>query len=153
MTLDSLDIKVMSLLASQGRMTWSELANQLGLSPPAAADRVKRLEDKGLIDGYSARLNAEGLGLDLAAFIAITLAHPNYRQGFLEVVQNNSAILECHHIAGDDDYLLKIRCRNTRHLEALISETLKSVEGVVKTRTSIVLSTVKETLTPPLEEI
>jgi len=153
MDLDNLDIKVMVLLASQGRMTWSELANQLGLSPPAAADRVKRLEDKSLIEGYSARLNAEGLGLDLAAFIAVTLAHPNRRQGFLEAVQNNSAILECHHIAGDDDYLLKVRCRNTRHLEALISETLKSVEGVVKTRTLIVLSTVKETSTPPLEEI
>jgi len=67
-------------------------------------------------------------------------------------VQGNAAILECHHVTGDDDYLLKVRCRNTRTLESLISEQLKTIEGVLKTRTLIVLSTIKETLTPPLEE-
>jgi Lrp/AsnC family leucine-responsive transcriptional regulator len=151
MTPDSLDIKILALLTDQGRMTWSELAHRLGLSPPAAADRVKRLEEQGLITGYTARLNAERLGLDLAAFIAVTLDHPRHRQGFLEVVQSNVAILECHHITGADDYLLKVRCRNTRTLETLISEELKAIQGVLKTRTLIVLSTVKETLTPPLE--
>jgi len=149
---DDLDIKILSLLADQGRMTWSELASRLGLSPPAAADRVKRLEEQGIITGYTARLNAEGLGLDLTAFIAVTLDRPHHRQGFLRAVQGNAAILECHHVTGDDDYLLKVRCRNTRTLESLISEQLKTIEGVLKTRTLIVLSTIKETLTPPLEE-
>ena len=150
MNLDELDIKILSLLANQGRMTWSELASQLRLSAPAAADRVKRLEERGIIAGYSARLNAEALGLDLTAFIAVTLAQPRHRQGFLEFVEASSAILECHHVTGDDDYLLKVRCRNTQELESLISEDLKSIEGVLKTRTQIVLSTVKETLTPSL---
>ena len=150
MNLDELDIKILSLLANQGRMTWSELASQLRLSAPAAADRVKRLEERGIIAGYSARLNSEALGLDLTAFIAVTLAQPRHRQGFLEFVKASSAILECHHVTGDDDYLLKVRCRNTQELESLISEDLKSIEGVLKTRTQIVLSTVKETLTPSL---
>lgn len=150
MNLDDLDIKILTLLAQQGRMTWSELASQLGLSPPAAADRVRRLEERGMIAGYSARIDAEALGLDLTAFIAVTLAQPQHRAGFLAAVQATEAILECHHVTGDDDYLLKARCRNTRALESLISDWLKSVEGVLKTRTLIVLSTVKETLTPPL---
>jgi Lrp/AsnC family leucine-responsive transcriptional regulator len=151
MELDDLDIKILSLLAGQGRMTWSELAGQLGLSPPAAADRVKRLEERGIITGYSARLNAERLGLDLTAFIAVTLDQPRHRQGFLDAVRANPTILECHHVTGDDDYLLKVRCRTTSRLEGLISEELKAIEGVLKTRTLIVLSTVKETLTPPLD--
>lgn len=150
---NNLDIKILGLLSSQGRMTWSELANQLGLSPPAAADRVKRLEGQGIITGYAARLDSERLGLDLTAFIAVTLDQPRHRQGFLDAVQDNVAILECHHVTGDDDYLLKVRCGHTRALETLISDELKALEGVLKTRTLIVLSTVKETLTPPLEEV
>ncbi len=149
MTLDGLDIKILDLLTRRGRITWSELANQLGLSPPAAADRVKRLEERGVISGYGARLNAEALGMDLTAFISVTLDQPHHRQGFLAAVRANGAILECHHVTGDDDYLLKVRCRHTRDLEQLISEELKAIAGVLKTRTLIVLSTVKETLTPP----
>jgi Lrp/AsnC family leucine-responsive transcriptional regulator len=153
MDLDDLDIKILQLLAGQGRMTWSELAHQLGLSPPAAADRVKRLEQQGVIAGYSARLNAEVLGLDLTALIAVSLDQPRHRQGFLAAVQATPAILECHHVTGDDDYWLKVRCRHTKALEHLISEDLKSIPGVLKTRTVIVLSTVKETLTPPLDGV
>ncbi len=152
MNLDDLDIKILSLLIHQGRMTWSELAAQLGLSPPSAADRVKRLEAQGVISGYSACLNAERLGLDLTAFIAVTLDQPRHRHRFLDWVRENRTILECHHVTGDDDYLLKVRCRNTQALEQLISEELKSIEGVMKSRTLIVLSTVKETLNPPLED-
>jgi Lrp/AsnC family leucine-responsive transcriptional regulator len=144
MELDDLDIKTLCVLLERGRITWSELASQLGLSAPATADRVKRLEERGFIEGYSARLNAEALGLDLTAFIAVTLEQPRYRAGFLAQVQESAEILECHHVTGDDDYLLKVRCRHTKALEALISQRLKAIEGVARTRTLIVLSTVKE---------
>ncbi|MEO1069494.1 MAG: Lrp/AsnC family transcriptional regulator [Cyanobacteria bacterium J06638_6] len=153
MELDGLDVKIMSLLCQRGRMTWSDLAGQLGLSAPATADRVKRLEERGLIAGYSALLNAEALGLDLTAFIAVTLDRPRHRDGFLAAVQANTEILECHHVTGDDDYLLKVRCRHTRALEALITHRLKAIEGVAKTRTLIVLSTVKETQVPSLDHL
>ena len=153
MELDDLDVKTLSLLCQRGRMTWAELAGQLGLSAPAAADRVKRLEERGIIAGYSARLNAEALGLDLTAFIAVTLDQPRHREGFLAAVQVNGEILECHHVTGDDDYLLKVRCCHTRALEALITNRLKAIEGVAKTRTLIVLSTVKETQVPSLDHL
>ncbi|PZV08623.1 MAG: Lrp/AsnC family transcriptional regulator [Leptolyngbya sp.] len=153
MELDNLDIKTLSLLCQRGRMTWAELAGQLGLSAPAAADRVKRLEERGIITGYSARLDAEALGLTLTAFIAITLDQPHHREGFLAEVQATAEILECHHVTGDDDYLLKVRCCHTRALEALITQKLKAIAGVVKTRTLIALSTVKETQVPSLEHL
>lgn len=153
MELDDLDIKTISLLCQRGRMTWAELASQLGLSAPAAADRVKRLEERGVITGYSALLDAEALGLGLTAFIAVTLDHPHHRQGFLAAVRAAAEILECHHVTGDDDYLLKVRCGHTRALEALITDRLKAIAGVVKTRTLIVLSTVKETQVPSLEHL
>jgi Lrp/AsnC family leucine-responsive transcriptional regulator len=153
MELDDLDIKALSLLTEQGRMTWAELAGHLGLSAPAAADRVKRLEERGLITGYSARLDAEALGLNLTAFIAVTLDQPHHREGFLAEIQATAEILECHHVTGDDDYLLKVRCCHTRALEALITHRLKAIAGVVKTRTLIVLSTVKETQVPSLDHL
>jgi Lrp/AsnC family leucine-responsive transcriptional regulator len=153
MELDDLDIKILALLGERGRMTWAELAGQLGLSAPATADRVKRLEERGVIAGYGAVLNVEAIGLELTAFIAVTLDHPHHREGFLAAVQGAAEILECHHVTGDDDYLLKVRCRHTRALEALITHRLKAIAGVVKTRTVIVLSTVKETQVPSLDHL
>lgn len=150
MKLDKLDLKILSWLMLKGRMTWSELAGQLGLSSPATADRVKRLEEAGVIQGYTALVNAPQLGLDLTAFIAVTLDRPQHRDGFLALVQSIPHIQECHHVTGDDDYLLKLRCRHTAELEHLISEQLKRLDGVVRTRTLIVLSTPKETPNLPL---
>lgn len=148
--LDRIDAKALACLSEQGRMTWSELATQLGISPPAAADRVRKLEEAGVIKGYTALLSPTSLGYDLTAFIAVSLDRPGQRAVFLEHIANLAAVQECHHMAGEDDYLLKVRCRNTRDLEHLITEVIKEIPGVVKTRTSIVLSTLKETSVLPL---
>lgn len=148
--MDALDNKILSALMDNGRMTWAELAGQLGLSSPAAADRVRRLEEQGLITGYTALIDPEAAGYGLAALIAVSLERPAHRQAFLERVQSLPEIQECHHTAGDDDYILKIRCRGTRDLDRIISEELKSLPGIVRTRTTIILGTVKETPNIPL---
>ncbi|HEY9763207.1 MAG TPA: Lrp/AsnC family transcriptional regulator [Trichocoleus sp.] len=150
MNLDKTDFKVLACLSRQGRITWSELATQLGISPPAAAERVRKLEEAGVIEGYMALLSPVRLGYDLTAFIAVSLDRPGQRAVFLEHIANLAVVQECHHMAGEDDYLLKVRCRNTRDLEHLISEVIKEIPGVVKTRTSIVLSTLKETSVLPI---
>ncbi|MBD2260023.1 Lrp/AsnC family transcriptional regulator [Pseudanabaena sp. FACHB-2040] len=152
MELDKIDLTILSCLTASGRMTWAELANQLGISSPAAADRVRKLEDAGVIEGYTALLNAASLGYDLTAFIAVTLERPGQRSTFLEHIDQLTVVQECHHMAGEDDYLLKVRCRHTRDLEHLISDVIKEIPGVVKTRTSIVLSTLKETPVLPMGE-
>lgn len=135
---------------SQARITWAELGNLLGLSAPAAADRVRRLEEKGVIRGYHAVIDPAAAGCDLGAFIAVSLAHPDGRDGFLALVASLPEVLECHHVAGEDDYLLKVRCGGTRDLERLISVKLKAAAGVLRTRTTVILSTAKETAILPL---
>ncbi len=144
------DSKLMDLLQRDGRISWADLAQHLGLTPPAAADRVRRLQERGLLRGFTAVLDPGAAGFPLAAFIAVILEHSKHRGAFLKRVRSTPEILECHHTAGDDDFLLKVRCRDTRHLEALITGTLKSLPGIRRTRTTIVLSSEKETTLLPV---
>ncbi|MDX2215390.1 MAG: Lrp/AsnC family transcriptional regulator [Oculatellaceae cyanobacterium bins.114] len=150
MELNEVDFKVIQHLMAQGRITWSELAGILELSAPATADRVRRLEDRSVIRGYAALVNPEAIGLHLTAFIAVTLERPEHRDAFLDRVNALTEVQDCHHVTGEDDYLLKVRCRHTKDLERLISEQLKALPGILKTRTTIALSTVKETPVLPL---
>ncbi|NJN85187.1 MAG: Lrp/AsnC family transcriptional regulator [Leptolyngbyaceae cyanobacterium SL_7_1] len=152
MSLDEIDYKILHALMLQGRMTWAELATVLGLSAPAAGDRARRLEERGIIRGYTALVDADAIGYSLTAFVAVTLERPQHRIAFLELVQQLAEIQECHHIAGDDDYWLKVRCRDTKHLERLVSNQIKELPGVIKTRTTIVLTTVKETTGLPVSD-
>ncbi len=148
--MDAIDFKVISELMTNGRMTWVELANCLGLSGPAAAERVHRLEEQGVIRGFAALVDPEGVGCGLTAFIAVTLGHPEHRELFLQKVTEMQEVQECHHIAGEDDYMLKVRCRGTRDLERVVSGQIKSMPGVARTRTTIVMNTHKETFVPPV---
>lgn len=148
--MDAIDIKAIARLQASGRETWASLGELLGMTGPAVAERVRRLEERGIIRGYSALVDAEKVGAILTAFVAVTLDRPEHRAGFLAKVGELREIQECHHIAGDADYLLKVRSRGPRDLDRVISEELKSVPGVGRTRTTIVLSTSKETPTVPL---
>lgn len=148
--MDEIDFKVMSVLSKNGRITWSELAKQLGLSNPATAERVRRLEEQGVIKGYTALIDPFEVGCELTAFVGVTLERPEHRSAFLSKIGELDEVQECHHVAGDDDYLLKIRCRNTRDLDRVISHEIKGLTGVVKTRTTIVMDTSKETPAVPL---
>lgn len=149
MSLDELDSKIVQQLMQQGRTTWSELASLLGLSAPATADRVRRLEERSVIRGYAAQIDPEAAGSELLAFIAVSLEQSEQRAAFLQRVERLPEIQECHHVTGADDYWLKVRCRNTHALERLISQELKSLNGL-KTHTTIALSTVKETSVLPI---
>ncbi|SFL48801.1 Lrp/AsnC family transcriptional regulator [Pelosinus propionicus] len=150
---DKLDLKVVEQLMERARTTWAELGLILGLSAPAAAERVHKLEERGIIRGYCAIVDPEAIGYGLAAYIAVYLEKPEHRQGFLEFVQNTREVQECHHIAGDEDYMLKVRCKGTRDLERIVSEKIKSIPGVAKTRTTVILSTEKETPILPIERV
>lgn len=135
---------------SQARTTWADLGALLGLSAPAAADRVRRLEEKGVIKGYFAAIDPESIGFGMAALISVSLSHPSSRDEFLALIGRLPEVLECHHVAGEEDFILKVRCRGNRDLERLISREIKSVPGVSRTRTTVILSTVKETSILPL---
>jgi Lrp/AsnC family leucine-responsive transcriptional regulator len=142
-----------TLRALQGnaRLTWSQLGARLKMSAQGAAERVRRLEERGVIRGYQPVIDAAAVGVKFAAFILVTLEHPRYRSAFLRFVQSCPEIMECHHIAGDDDYILKVRCQDTAGLETIITKGLKGRRGVARTRTTIVLATEKETASLPLK--
>jgi Lrp/AsnC family leucine-responsive transcriptional regulator len=142
--MDALDSKVLKKLSINGRISWAELASSVGLSAPSVAERVKRLEEKEIIRGYSLTINYSSLGYNITAFIAVNLAHPKYIAGFVKEMNAIDEIEECHHVAGDDDYILKVRCKTTGDLDRFLNEKLKLISGVSRTRTTIVLSSVKE---------
>ncbi len=150
--MDSLDRKALAFLMKNGRASWADLGHHLGLSAPSAADRVRKLEQSGVIRGYAPLLDGELLGYPLVAFVSVTLGSHRHRSAFLRAIEKLEEITECHHVAGDDDYLLKVRCRGTKDLDRVLARELKERIGVARTRTIIVLSTAKETVRVPLKD-
>ena len=148
--MDAIDLKALEALQTAGRESWAALGETLGMTGPAAAERVRRLEERGVIRGYAAVVDPKTVGAGLGAFVAVTLERPRDRAKFLALVDSLPEVQECHHVAGDDDYVLKVRCRDTADLERLLTRELKGLTGVARTRTTVVLSTVKETLAVPL---
>jgi len=142
--LDELDRGLLYRLMRQGRATWADLAEELGLTAPAIAQRVRRLEERGVIKQFAAWVDAETLA-PVAAYVAVRFDRPELRSRFRQEVQRLDAVQECCQLTGEDDYLLKVRCGSLRELEELVSTTLPRVPGVARTRTSVVLSTVKDT--------
>lgn len=139
--MDAIDVEILLALVADARATFSDIASRIGLSAPSTGDRVRRLEERGVIRGYHAELEPASLGLGLTALVAVTLGSPVAREEFLIAIEAMPQVVECHHVAGDDDYVLKVHVDGTAGLEALVSEGLKSVPGVARTRTTIVLST------------
>lgn len=146
---DALDAKVIKQLMLRGRTTWAELGEMLGLSAPSAADHVHKLERGGVIRGYTALVDPRSVGYPLTAYVSVSLANRS-RGAFLRAIEKMEQVVECHHVAGDDDYLLKVRCRGTEDLDQLLAKELKDKLGVARTRTTIVLSTAKETMHVPV---
>lgn len=142
--MDGIDRRLIDLLQRNGRATQLELARTVGLSQPAVAERIRKLEERGVITGYAARVDARELGLDITAFIGVGIEHPKFFEAFTKKVMSQAEVLECHRVAGDDSYLLKVKTRNTRTLDRLLVEVLRTIPGVTRTHTTIVLSSVKE---------
>jgi Lrp/AsnC family transcriptional regulator, leucine-responsive regulatory protein len=149
-SLNTIDRKALALLMEKGRLSWADLGAKLGLSPPAAADRVRRLEKRGFLQGYRAIPDPDAVGFPILAFVYIALGRPDRRAAFVRGVRSNPFVLECHHIAGEDDYLLKVRCRSIPDLEKLLVDDIRGKLGAKRTGTVFVLSTAKETSTLPV---
>ena len=146
MTIDEIDIKILELLQDNARIKRNEIAEKIGLSLPSATDRVNKLEENGTIERYVAKLNHKLLGKDITAFIFVVSESSTHYKDFISHAQQTHEVLECHSITGDGSHILKIRTENTSSLEKLLAK-IQSWKGVRSTRTSIVLSSHKETFT------
>ncbi len=141
--LDSIDIVILSILQRYGRRHLAEIAKEVDLSPPTVMERVKKLEARGIIKGYHALLDAKKLGRDIMAFIGVSIGHQRYIDAFATHMVEQRDVLECHHVTGDESFILKVKTANTTSLEKILGE-IRSMEGVTGTVTKIVLSTPKE---------
>lgn len=142
--LDETDVLILNHLQENGRAQRNKLAEIVGLSVPSVSERMRKLEERNLIEGYHAVLNAKQFNLDITGFIFVEVDGSNNYPAFVERVVLEPEVLECHSITGDGSHMLKIRTQNTVTLERLLSK-LQSWDGVKKTRSNLVLTTYKET--------
>jgi Lrp/AsnC family transcriptional regulator, leucine-responsive regulatory protein len=145
---EEIDRRIVTLLSADGRMSFTELAKRTGLSVSAAHQRVRRLEQSGVIRGYVALCDADEIGLPLTAFISITPFDTSAPDDVPVRLEQIGAIEACHSVAGDENYILKVRVASPAALEDLLQE-IRTVAGV-STRTTIVLSTPYENRPPAI---
>lgn len=149
--LDETDRRLLALLQQNGRMSYAEMAADVGLAVSSVNERVRKLNERGVITGVHVAVSPEALDLDLLAFIFVSWNDPATEADFLARVADEPAILECHHVTGAWNYLIKVRTRATRHLEAFLNAIVKEVPGVQRTETIIVMSSAKETAQLPTD--
>ena len=149
--LDDTDRQLLMLMQDDDRQPLVVLSEKIGVAVSTINDRIKRLVRSGLISGFHARIAPEAVGLNLLAFIMVSWSSPKVEPIFLEKVKTSPDVLECHHITGAWNYLLKVRVGTTRDLERFLTDTIKAVDGVERTETLITLSTAKETWKISLE--
>ena len=138
--LDEIDRQLLGELQSDCKRSLKEIGAAVGLSAPSIMERVRKLEGAGIIKGYHALLEARKLGLDISAFIGVSISSPGLLSAFEDWVDSIAQVLECHHVTGGHTLLLKVKTQNTKALEQLISR-IRSMEGVASTETMVVLST------------
>jgi len=149
-TIDETDLKILDFLQENARMKRNEIAEKIGLSLPSVTDRMNKLEELGVVEKYQLKLNHKKLGKDITAFIFVTSDSSAHYNDFIHHAQGSPEILECHSITGDGSHVLKIRTENTSSLEKLLAK-IQSWKGVRSTRTSIVLTSHKETFSIDLK--
>lgn len=150
-TIDELDAKILERLQENARITQADIAKAVGLAPSAVMERMRKLEAKGIIRGYAATIDPHVAGLPLLAFVSVRTSEYGPEQPSAEALAKIPEVLEVHHVAGDDCYLLKVRARDAEHLGQLLRQQIAAVPHVTSTRTTIVLGTKKESVRIPLD--
>jgi Lrp/AsnC family leucine-responsive transcriptional regulator len=149
-SIDEIDAKILELLQRDGRMKRSDVAEEVGLSISAVSERMRKLEERDVIRGYKAIVDAKRLRLDITAFIRVSVDGSEHYSNFVEQVTAMEHVLELHSITGEGSHVMKVRTKDTTSLERFLSD-IQAIPGVSQTTTSIVLSTFKETRAVPTE--
>jgi len=152
MKLDEIDIKILKILQNTGRITNAKLAQQVGISPPAMLDRVKRLENSGVISGFVALLDRKKVKIGVIAFVSVSLtvhelsSLDNFRRTILKLDE----VLECYQISGDSDFILKVALKSLDVYSDFVNNKLTGIEGIQNIRSTFVLDTIKNSTALPL---
>jgi len=148
--INDLDRQILTILQRNARTSNAEIARQVGLAPSAVFERIRKLEERDVLQSYTARIDPHAVGLGLVAF---TFVRSNDRPGGIQTAEKLAEIpevLEVHHVAGEDCFLVKVRAADTEALGRLLRERLGKIGTITSTRTTIVLETVKETAELPI---
>lgn len=150
--IDEIDATMLNILQANARTSNAEIARQVDLAPSAVFERIRKLEERGVIAGYSARIHPKAIGLPLLAFIFVRADEKPGAERTARRVADIPEVLEVHHVAGEDCFLVKVRAADTDALHKLLSERLGLIETITSTRTTIVLETVKESSALPIAQ-
>ncbi|GAL83795.1 AsnC family transcriptional regulator [Sporocytophaga myxococcoides] len=150
--LDPIDRQILEKLQANAKITNSQLAQEIGLSPAPTLERVRKLENAGLIKSYHAQVDTEKLGLGVGIFILISLSShkKNQIKSFVEKINNIPEVIECHHITGSGDFLLKVLTHNISSYQELILEKLVDIEEIGNMQSMVILSTYKDSKVMPI---
>jgi Lrp/AsnC family leucine-responsive transcriptional regulator len=151
--IDEISLKILKILQNKARIPNVEVAREVGMAPSAVLERIRKLEKQGFIDGYEVRLNPQRFQRSLVGFIQVSISNTVNDSPIAEKLAEIDEIQEVHFTTGTDGYFLKARVADPNELDRLVREQIRSIEGVVATRTSIVLSTFKETARIPIDDL
>lgn len=150
--MDSIDRKLIDILQKDASLSYASLGGMVGLSVSAVNDRVRKLRDLGAILGYRIDVDTTMLGVGLTAMVWLRTDPAKGNKKLVKSLIKSDEVLECHHLTGRFDFLLKLRLRDIAHLESFISDTIKELPGIVEVLPEMVLSTFKETTFVPVSE-
>ena len=152
MKIDNIDKKILELLQKNAKITNSLLSKKIGLSPAPTLERVKKLERKGIISGYHAQLNLSKIGLGVSTFVLVSLKEHNKRNIniFLDKINTVKNVIECHHITGTGDFILKVVSENIASYQELMLDKVSEIESTDSLQSMVILSTFKDNKVMPL---
>jgi Lrp/AsnC family leucine-responsive transcriptional regulator len=145
--MDEIDLKILNRLKENSRYTVSEISKSINLSIPAVSERIRKMEVSKIIEQYTIKVNRENMNYKTLAFVFVTIDETENIEGFRRDIVKNQSVLECHHVVGEYDYLLKVLVEDPKALEHFLSNQLKKIKGVIRTNTIISLLSLKENMT------
>jgi DNA-binding Lrp family transcriptional regulator len=152
MKIDNIDRKILRMLQENSKITNSYLSKQIGLSPAPTLERVRKLEKKGIISGYHAQLNLSKIGLGVSTFVLVSLKEHNKKNIniFLDKINKVTNVIECHHITGTGDFILKVVSENIASYQKLMLDKISEIEATDSLQSMVILSTFKDNKVMPL---
>lgn len=152
MKIDNIDRKILRMLQENSKITNSHLSKQIGLSPAPTLERVRKLEKKGIISGYHAQLNLSKIGLGVSTFVLVSLKEHNKKNIniFLDKINKVKNVIECHHITGTGDFILKVVSENIASYQKLMLDKVSEIEATDSLQSMVILSTFKDNKVMPL---
>jgi Lrp/AsnC family leucine-responsive transcriptional regulator len=150
MSIDDIDLRILDMLQRNGKLSQAKIAGAVGLTTPSVNERIKKMERHGMIRGFVALLDHEKMGFPLTAYVDVALEHPRFEKAFVDDLEKLLGVQECHYLAGEYAYRLKVKAISTASLADFLQHRLMIIKGVTRVRTQVSLSSKKESTLLPL---